>query len=59
MDEQTGAILLSAYPVESPEWENNHIVLVEYSQHRPNKHRSALNILGNVLQQANVNLIEE
>lgn len=56
MDENTGEIFLSAYHPDDPEWENNHIVLVEYGRGRINKHESALNILSNVLQQAGVSL---
>jgi hypothetical protein len=59
MDPFTGEISLSAYDMDDSLFENNHIVLTEMRGGKPNRHRSVLNVLANVLAQANIKLIEE
>lgn len=58
-DEQTGEISISAYSVDHPEYEMNHITLVELRGAKVNKHSSVLNILENVLRDCNVQVIRE
>lgn len=52
----SGVITLSVYPSDSDEFETNHIELVELRNGRPNIHSSVMNILRNVLYQANIQL---
>lgn len=54
MDED--AITLSAYPYDAPEWENNHIRIIE-----PNVNfiEGTRNILRNVLEQAGITVVME
>lgn len=49
MDETTGEISLSSYPVDDAEYELNHMVLCEVRNGTINKHMSVLQILNNVL----------
>ena len=59
MDTDTGIITMSAYSVDDPKWENNHIEIAEYGRGRVNKHESAKNILSNVMQQIGVHITWE
>ncbi len=59
MNPDTGVITLSAYSVEDPRWENNHLEFAEYGRRVVNKHESARNIVSNVLYQADIRLIWE
>lgn len=57
MESSTGEIFLSAYDPDDPLFETNHIALTELQRNgQPNKHESVLNILRNVLAQANITL---
>lgn len=54
-----GHIFLSAYKLDDPLFDNNHIELAEIGSGVINKHKSSLNILSNVLEQAGIQLICE
>lgn len=53
-DDDTGQISISAYELDDPEWENNHIDLCELRGGKINKHESICTIVGNVLAKAGV-----
>jgi len=53
-DTSTGDITLSAYSIDSEEWENNHITVVEMCNGRPNTHESVVNVIRNILFQAGI-----
>lgn len=59
MNDSTGEIFLSAYSQEDRDWEANHIVLIEFGRGTINKHSSALQILVNVLFEADIALFIE
>lgn len=56
-DSDTGEISISAYQADDPEWESNHMKLVELRNGKVNKHESVLTILRNVLAQTGVQVV--
>lgn len=59
ISEGTGIMYLSAYSIDDPLWETNHIAIGEISNGKINKHHSAQNILRNVLSLAGIRVIME
>ncbi len=57
MDESNGDILLSAYHPDHEDWDSNHVVLKEFGGGKVSKHSHSLNIIRNVMMQANVTVI--
>lgn len=53
-DELTGNIEISAYKIDDPLYDSNHMNICEQRHGRINKHESVTNIVRNILQQAGV-----
>lgn len=58
-DSATGEISISAFSIDSSEYEANHIMLCAMRHGYVNKHGSVLNILSNVLALAGIATIRE